>query len=434
MKFNVELYPEQLEFLESKALYTCFSAGYGSGKSFVLTLKTILFKLKYPKVRVAYYLPTFPLVRDIAFQAFPEMLDEMGLDFSLNKSTAEIEVHGYGTIIFRSMMNPENIVGYQVGHSFIDEADILPKDKMQTAFEKILSRNRQVLPDKEPNRISVASTPEGYRFMYNQFVEEPIKSSKLIFASSYSNKFLPEGYIDVLKNQYSPELVKAYINGEFVNMTSGTVYEYFKRDLHHCTYINPTESVTKSNTIHGSVTKSNTSEENPHLHIGVDFNVGACAMSICIIEGEVVQVINEHAPKDTFQMVKFLDEKYRGRRITLYPDASGTNSSSNAEKSNIQILEDAGYICDVANKNPLILDRVNLANNMFSKNLVKIDTDKAPKLTSALEKQAWDEKTGKPEKSGEPGSPDDYTDSFTYFLYRKFNPAARATFTQRRMV
>ncbi len=413
MTYDVELYQEQLEFIESEEIYTCFSAGYGSGKSFALTLKTILFKLKYPKVRVAYYLPSFPLIRDIAFIAFPEMLDNMGVPYKLNKSSAEIHIPGYGSILFRSMMIPENIVGYSVGHSFIDECDILPQDKMQVAFEKILSRNRQPLPDKKPNKISVASTPEGFRWMWKQFVDNPIKSSNLIYASSYSNKFLPDGYIDSLLNQYTPELVEAYVNGKFVNLFSGTVYEYFKRDIHH-----------------RDIDTTSIQAKRKHLHVGVDFNVGYCSMVFCTIEGEVVEVIHEHGAHDTFGIIQYLKGNFKDRIITIYPDSSGKNSSSNASRSNIQLIEDAGYICDYPGKNPFIEDRVSVANNLFSKNRIYIDTNKCPKLTGALERQAWVD--GKPEKSGEAGSDDDLNDSFTYFIHRKFNPNQGGKVVQRR--
>lgn len=107
---DIKLNKPQLSFLNSKAINTGFVAGLGSGKSYVATLKTIIKKLDNPTATVAYYLPTIPLIKDIAFDKFPTMLSEMGLKYKLNKSDKDlyIEHNGQelGKIVFRSMDNP----------------------------------------------------------------------------------------------------------------------------------------------------------------------------------------------------------------------------------------------------------------------------------------------------------------------------------------
>ena len=66
------------------------------------------------------------------------------------------------------------------------------------------------------------------------------------------NYNLPSDYIPNLQNDYPPALLAAYLNGEFVNLTSGSVYPEFKRSL------NSTKEVERAG---------------EHLHIGMDFNV-----------------------------------------------------------------------------------------------------------------------------------------------------------------
>ena len=142
LKFNV--LPYQKEVIQHKS--NCiFLGGYGSSKSYTATIKTIVKKLRYPNERVAYYLPDYGLVRDIAFDKFPSMLEDIGLGYKLNKADKEIHiwntVQDFGSIIFRNMSQPEGIVGYEVAYSAIDEADILPEHKMDVAYKKILARN-----------------------------------------------------------------------------------------------------------------------------------------------------------------------------------------------------------------------------------------------------------------------------------------------------
>ncbi len=141
-----KLNKKQHEFLTSKSINTGFVAGLGSGKSYIATLKTIIKKLENPTLTVAYYLPTFPLVRDIAFAKFPEMLSDMNLEYKLNKSDKEIVIKDYGKIIFRSMDNPETIVGYEVFYSVIDECDILKPIKWKLLIIRLwLEIDRSIL-------------------------------------------------------------------------------------------------------------------------------------------------------------------------------------------------------------------------------------------------------------------------------------------------
>jgi hypothetical protein len=61
----------------------------------------------------------------------------------------------------RSIDSPEYIIGYEVGYSLIDEADIPPKDKMRQVLVNVVARNRKKLPNGEHNSLDFVSTPEG---------------------------------------------------------------------------------------------------------------------------------------------------------------------------------------------------------------------------------------------------------------------------------
>ena len=128
MRIRLEVLPHQEEFIFSTAKHTGLIGGYGSGKSFAGVLKTVLKKLQYPGIDVAYYLPTYGLIRDIAFPKFAEILKHIGIDFRLNRTDKEI-ITSFGRIILRSMDKPESIIGYEVGYSLVDETDILQQRK-----------------------------------------------------------------------------------------------------------------------------------------------------------------------------------------------------------------------------------------------------------------------------------------------------------------
>ncbi len=388
-----------MEFLNSVDPTTGFVAGLGSGKSFIGTLKVLMFKMKYPNVNAAYYLPTFPLVRDIAFDKFPALCESLGLTYKLNKSDKELKIDGYGTVIFRTMSEPESIIGYEVGYSLIDETDNLTLEKMTIAYENITARNRSKLPDGALNIVDVVGTPEGYKWFYTNFKKNPIKGSRLIVASTYSNLHnLPSDYIDKLSAIFPPNRLKAYLNGDFTNLTSGTVYSYFNRNRHHTNeVIKPSEP----------------------LHIGQDFNIGGCCSTVNVIRNGRPMQLDEFVSHDTQEIISNLKELYPNRDITIYPDASGRANKTNASRSDIALLKDAGYRVNTPKANGRVEDRINAFQLLLSDNEFLINTNKCPKSTEALEQQAYD-KNGSPEKGSGPATIDDWNDAQGYFIVRKF--------------
>ena len=396
---DLKISKPQMDFLESSALTTGLVAGLGSGKSFVGTLKVLLFKLNYPDVNAAYYLPTFPLVRDIAFDKFPKLCEDLGLTYKLNKSDKELIIDGYGKVIFRTMSEPEMIIGYEVGYSLIDETDNLTLEKMTIAYENITARNRQKLPDSKPNIVDVVGTPEGYKWFYTNFKKNPIKGSVLITASTYSNLHnLPSDYIDKLAAIFPPNRLDAYLRGAFTNLTSGTVYSYFKREIHHTN-----EEI----------------QDNEPLHIGQDFNIGGCCSTVNVIRNGRPMQLDEFVSHDTQNIIANLNNKYPDRDITIYPDASGNANKTNASKSDITLLRDAGFRINAPSANGRVENRINSFNVMLSKNEFLINTNKCPRSTEALEQQVYD-KNGQPEKFGGAATIDDFNDAQGYFIDRRF--------------
>lgn len=145
---------------------------------------------------------------------------------------------------------------------------------------------------------------------------------------------------------------------------------------------------------------------NPHepLHIGMDFNVMNMAAVINVIRGDLPISVNElTGVRDTPTMAAMLKDRYPGRSITIYPDASGQSRKSvNASESDLSILRQAGFSVGVDTTNPAVKDRVLSVNGMIlnaeGRRRWKINTDNCPRLTESLEQQAYD-KNGEPDKT-----------------------------------
>lgn len=394
----ISVLPHQREFINSTARHTGLVAGYGAGKSEAAVKKTFIKKLRYPNIPVAYYLPTYGLIKDVALPKFEKLFIESGIKYEINKTDSEL-ICRYGKIIFRSMDNPDRIIGYEVGYSLIDEVDILPLDKMNDVYARILGRNRAVLPSDELNQTDVVGTPEGFKWFYNYYVRNGNKNRHLIKAKTTDNPFLPPDYIDSLKDTYTNEQLEAYLNGEFINLNSGTVYKNFNRKLNH---------------------SDETIQPNDVLHIGLDFNIMHMAAVVHVIrDGNPVAVAELVDIFDTQDMGQKIKELFKNQ-VVIYPDASGQNRKSAGGESDFMILKKMGFQIRVGNVNPFVKDRVNTMNMNFCDNnglrKYKVNTYSCPRYTEALEQLSY--KNGDPDKSS---GFDHVTDAGGYFITQAFS-------------
>lgn len=392
---EIEVLKHQMLFIESNAPHTGLVAGFGAGKSKAGTYKTIEKKKQYPGINVAYYLPTYPLIKDIAFPNFEEALTQHGIPFHLNKSDKEF-ITPIGKIILRSMDNPSLIVGYQVGYSLIDEADILSEKKMNDCFRNIVARNRSKLPDDSANLLDAVSTPEGFKWMYNFFVKSKSERRVLIKAKTSDNPYLPSSYIETLKDIYTEQELAAYLNGEFVNLTSGTVFHCFDRKRNHT---------------------NREIKENDVLHIGMDFNITNMSAVIHVTDENILNAVEEVTKAyDTADMINVLNNRYPKRSIVIYPDASG-DSRNTAGDSDIKLLRNAGFKVIVSKSNPKVKDRITVTNAAFKNangvTTYFVNTNNCPQYTEALEQLAY--KNGVPDKDS---GFDHITDGGTYCAYK----------------
>lgn len=400
----------QAKFLALPHKFRAYVAGFGAGKTWAICAGACKHYWEHPKAHRGYFAPTYPQIRDIYYPT----IEEVAHDWGLRVKIAEVnkEVHFYsgrqyrGTTICRSMEKPDSIVGFKVARADVDELDTLPVRKAEQAWRKILARLR--LEYAGQNGADVATTPEGFRFTYQQWVKavrdkpELVGMYGLVQASTYDNEAnLPEDYIPGLLASYPPNLISAYLNGQFVNLTSGTVYQQYDRAANMSReVIQPGEPV----------------------FVGMDFNVGKMAAIIHVKRNgnphAVAEVIDAY---DTPDMCSKLRGMLGDRVIRVYPDASGASRRSvNASTSDHQILREAGFIVVTNPANPAVRDRVNAMNAMFcnanGERRYFVNADTCPTYADHLEQQVWAD-NGEPDKSA---GHDHTNDAGGYFIVKDY--------------
>ena len=402
---DVPLTEPQREFVFSTSTHPAIVAGLGAGKSRAATMRLILLMLEERGINTLYAMPTYDLLRLRAIPGVEEDLQMMGIPYTLNKAEFSIKIHGFGSMYFRSYDNPNRLISFEVAAAVADEIDVLPKEQASLVWRKISERTRQ--PCRRGNSIAAVSTPDqGFSgFVYDRWVARADESTELIKASTLSNPFLPDGYVDQIRANYDPALAEMYINGEFVSLTTNKVYHYFNRETHHT---------------------QRTIEPGDRLHIGLDFNVGGCCAVVFVIEDGNPIAVDEFVSHDTRDIINNIRARYGSHDVTIYPDASGRSSRTNASASDIDILQSAGLRVDAPSSNPFIRDRINAVNAMLSHGRLQVNADKCQQLTQALETQGYSA-NGDPEKFASHPAIDDWNDALGYCISRLFPVRAALT-------
>ena len=405
----------QFELVSSNRRFPAMVAGFGSGKTEALVKRALRLKFEFWGQNVGYYLPTYDLIKTIAVPRFTEVLARWGyfegVHYNLNKSDKwfDFAPMGGGKIIMRTMDSPERIIGYEVADSCVDELDTLKTDSASAVWKKIIARNRQKKPGRVPNSVAVGTTPEGFRFVYEQwFKKPPSEEYQLIRASTYSNRAnLPDNYIPDLIDAYPAQLVEAYINGEFVNLTSGSVYPSYNRQLNFSPEV--IRMIRDGDRIIGEP-----------LHIGLDFNVTKMMAVINVYRNGDPHAVSELIDLyDTPAFIEVVKERWqsKGHYIFVYPDASGNaRKSVNASLTDLALLRGAGFTVVANGSNPAVRDRVLSMNVMLEKRRYKINAEACPNFASALEQQVYD-KNGEPDKTA---GKDHINDAGGYFIANRF--------------
>ncbi len=388
----------QADFHNLETKYSLFVSGFGAGKSEALINQAIIDASESPQALIGLYAPTTDLARLILAPRLCARLDEIGLEYVYNKVENTVKVKGgqFGSFILRTLDRPERIVGYETYRSHIDELDTLPFQKASDAWNKVIARNRQRPKGiKEPfNRVSAYTTPEGFKFAHHRWVTYKNKLYGMIKASTRSNPFLPADYIDALVDTYPAELVKAYIDGEFVNLTSGTVFRSYDRQAHDSNVRPSQEDV---------------------LFIGMDFNIDHMAATIWVRRGDKHIVGDEISDAyNTPAVIDIIRARYPNNRVIVYPDSSGKSRDTRggASESDIALLQEAGFECRFRPTNPRIKDRVMAMNKALEDGKIRVNATACPRTAECLEQQSYD-KHGMPDKTS---GVDHQNEATTYYI------------------
>ena len=357
--------PAQKRFWDSTHFMPALVAGYGSGKTYIHVLRAIYLSYLNAGLPGMSVSPTYKLAKRTTLHTFREVMSRSGLDYTINKNDSEILIKNWdGIIWWGSADEPDSLRGPNLSWGLGDEPFLWKEE----AFDQMIARIRH--PDATFSQFGLTGTPEELNWGARVCIDEPEKYDvDLITGSTRDNHHLPPEYVERLLSSYSENQIKAYVDGAFVNLTKGRVYDAFDR--------------TKSNDTRNDV-------DGMPVVVGMDFNVGKlCAAIGARIGKDRIHWFDELVLRnsDTFEMAEALSRKYPG--ATIYPDPAGKARHTSSTKSDHQILRDYGFTVIARKAHPPVRGRVNAVNGKLRNGLMTIDVAKCKELAIDLERVVW---------------------------------------------
>lgn len=371
---------------------------FGCGKSFTdVQLCLFLYHAyKHSKIPITIGIlgVTIKLLKQTVIADLERAFDAGNITYRDNSQAGTITV-GQVTFVYLAMQNPDDIYAFNFHCAICDEIDEVPSERVQKIVTAIQERCRVVMPAGKdmPSRdpfIFFSTTAQGLGGTY-QLIEY-LKEKKLpyikIRGRTQDNTNLAPSQLKLLRGLYTEEEAKAYLDGEFVNLSTGRVYPEFnaKQHVYMPFSIKPDEVI----------------------YVGQDFNAGYNAAVEMIERNGKIYIVNTHHWSYVGDAARRLRELHPTNRIIMIPDANGKEIMSGFveefEKYNVEICWN--------NINPSILERITALNKAFRfGNLFVFDGLK--KLQMGFETRDFDD-NGKPRKGKGPNALDHENDACEY--------------------
>ena len=389
--------------------YVLLIGGYGCGKSFtdVQVLLIIISAYMYSPVPLTFGIigVTIKLLSQTVLKDVESALDRANIPYKDNSQKGQLIV-GSITFIYLAMSNPGDIYAHNFCGALVDEMDELPAEKVLEVVKAVQERCRVRMPppfDRDPF-IFFSTTAQGLGGTYQlcEYFKKQQIPYAIVKGKTEYNTSLAKSQIELLRKLYTEEEAKAYLDGEFVNLTTGRVYPEFNRKVHVCMRfpIQPMDTI----------------------YVGQDFNMGYNASSECIVRAGHIYLVNSHHWNYMGDAPKRLREMYPTNPIIMIPDASGKEIMSGfqeeLDKYNIQLWWN--------NKNASVTERIMAVNKalawgQFSVMEPTSDKDSLQdKVIMGLETRDFDDQ-GKPRKGKGPNALDHGCDSTEYSVWHIIN-------------
>lgn len=209
------------------------SGSVGSAKSLLAAHIAVAHCLKYPGAQALYGRRSLPDLKETIFQTTVDhLVGSKGLienkHYFIKYNTAKITFCNGSKIISRSWADKKYKKFRSLTLSLAIIEELTENDeKDQEAYKEISMRVGR-LPHVPKSFMISCTNPDGPdHWAYKRFIARKHKRRKVFYSRTDQNPFLPKSYIDGLKEDLDPKMVRRMVFGEWLHITGETIYHQY---------------------------------------------------------------------------------------------------------------------------------------------------------------------------------------------------------------
>lgn len=210
---EVQMHPVQAAFRASRALYRGFTGGRGAGKSWI-GAHDLLMRSKPGRLYLV-AAPTYKMLADASIRAFTQRAEELRFLRDFNKSAMVATLGNGAQVLFRSTEHADALRGPNLSGAWFDEAGEMDEDAFLVAIACLREGGEQ-------GWLSATFTPRGRGHWTYRVFAEGGPEAELFCAPTAANPFLPAGFAETLRGQYTSAFAEQELEGRFIE-AAGTV-------------------------------------------------------------------------------------------------------------------------------------------------------------------------------------------------------------------
>lgn len=341
------------------------STGFGGGKTFALCQKML--KLSY--LNAPYHgglmAPSFKDIKRDVIPTFETIFEKNNLtQYTMLHKTDYYYKFAWtpGRLYLFSAEN--QLRGPNLAYFGINESTLIKPERYKECIGRV-----RVKGAKYPQIASVG-TPEGVaNYMYEMFIENPMRNSKVIYGDTRNNvQNLNPDYVQSLEDSYDKTMLDAYLKGLWVNMNSNQFYYSYDPIKNHDKSIERIEGMI--------------------IHVALDFNVEYMTATCWHLIDDMLVGFDEIVLEnnaDTEKMTQALIARgYVPGNTIIYPDPAGSARSTKGQPDH-KILEKAGFDIRARTSQPRMRQRQLNVNNLLDKGKIIFNPEKLKALKKDYE-------------------------------------------------
>ena len=365
--------PQSEIFVNPSRFRVCV-AGRRFGKTFLSTGELLKAAVGGKNRNCWYVAPTYGSAKEIAWDMLIHTIPQEYIS-KTNESSLMLRLINGSVISLKGAEKPNNLRGRALDFVVLDEfADMKPE-----AWYEVI---RPSLSDRNGSAVFIG-TPKGRNHFYDLWAKgmDGADDWSSFQYTTLDGGNVPESEVEAARHDLDERTFNQEYCAEFVTY-SGLIYYAFSRELSVSDYV----------------------EDNAPLHVGMDFNLDPMSAVICIRKGGKLYAIDEIVMygSNTDEMVAELKNRYPNRQIIIYPDpASRQRKTSAGGRTDLSILQNAGFSVKAKNSHALVRDRINAVNSrLLSSNGERhlFVSPKCKQTIKSLERQTYKEGTSIPNK------------------------------------